>query len=160
MIEDVRAFHRKFGLLNPNVPVHLTRKKLAERANFMLEELKEFADAAGLTFDPDCAEFVPRILDRDQNLPLQADALVDLVYVALGTAVQMDLPWRELWDDVQRANMQKVRGESDRAYIDVIKPSGWVPPKTDDILARAGYDRAGWVDENDVVIDEVCVGDP
>lgn len=149
--DDVRAFHERFGLLHPVTPGHLTGRKLAERANFMLEELMEFAKAAGLTTnvlyfaDVICGrhrfEFVP-MDDGDQNLDGQADALVDLVYVALGTAVQMGLPWTKLWDDVHRANMTKVRGASDRAHVDVVKPPGWQPPRTAEILDEAGYQRS------------------
>lgn len=49
--------------------------------------------------------------------------------------------WNELWDDVQRANMSKVRAEkasdSKRGSTwDVVKPAGWVPPQTDAIIAK------------------------
>ena len=45
----------------------------------------------------------------------------------------MGLPWPQLWDEVQRANMAKERakhaGESKRgSALDVVKPEGWVPP--------------------------------
>ena len=39
------------------------------------------------------------------------DALIDLTYVAMGTAYMMGLPWQDLWDEVQRANMSKVRAK-------------------------------------------------
>src|ERR1700743_1955821 len=48
---DVRAFSVKFKQLNATTPRHLTRRKLAERANFMFEELIEFAEASGLRFE-------------------------------------------------------------------------------------------------------------
>ncbi len=49
--------------------------------------------------------------------------------------------WDEMWADVQRANMSKVRAErpsdSKRGSTwDVIKPVGWVAPNTDGILAK------------------------
>lgn len=49
--------------------------------------------------------------------------------------------WNELWTDVQRANMSKVRAEkaSDSkrgSQWDVIKPPGWQAPRTDEILAK------------------------
>ena len=43
-MEDVRKFQQKFGHLNHDTPTHLTRRKLKERYDFMLEELNEFAD--------------------------------------------------------------------------------------------------------------------
>lgn len=145
---DVMKFHVKFGQLATAFPRHLTQRKLGERINFMFEELKEFAEAAGfrqdITHDEDSGR--PNIIFAidDQNVPqdiaLQADALVDLVYVAKGTAVMMGLPWEELWDDVQGANMRKVRGMTHRGNLmDVSKPPGWVGPRTMEILQAAGY---------------------
>lgn len=124
MFDDVKAFHYQFGQLVHNKPVHLTLRKLQERLRFLNEELNEEFGAA---LEP-------------QDLVEQADALVDLVYVALGTAVMLGLPWDELWNDVQRANMAKEVGIGKRGnLVDVIKPPGWVPPKTLEILMAAGY---------------------
>lgn len=49
--------------------------------------------------------------------------------------------WNELWADVQRANMSKERAlrESDSkrgSTYDVIKPAGWIPPRTEEIIAK------------------------
>ena len=123
---DVRDFQLKFGMLVHDKPVHLTLRKLNERRLFMQEELNEFLTA--------CV---------DQDLAGQADALIDLVYVALGTAISLGLPWEALWDDVQRANIGKVRGIGKRGdLVDVIKPPDWVGPSTELILAAAGYVQA------------------
>ena len=46
-LEDVRAFHQKFGLLNFPTPGRLAYGKLRERIECMLEEITEFAAAAG-----------------------------------------------------------------------------------------------------------------
>lgn len=124
MVGDVRAFQRKFGQLLNDQPRHLTHRKLRERVECMSEELDEFTDCA-----------------LHQDLEGMADALVDLVYFALGTANMMGLPWRELWDDVHRANMAKERGVTHRGHkVDCRKPEGWVPPRTHEILKAAGYD--------------------
>ena len=150
--EDVRAFHDKFELMRADRPRHLTRRKLKERLEFMLEELQEFAADSGLEI---VEEHIPagdepagrRLVVResgynDQHLDGQADALVDIVYVALGTAVMLGLPWQELWNDVQRANMSKVRGVTKRGHaVDVTKPEGWIGPKGDVILRAHGYQR-------------------
>lgn len=120
---DVKTFQLKFQQLVHESPAHLTRRKLQERIDFLQEELDEFKKA--------CDE---------QDLAEQADALVDLVYVALGTANMLGLPWKKLWDDVQRANMAKVRGVGKRGHlVDCIKPEGWVGPQTMAILKDAGY---------------------
>lgn len=134
-VEDVRDFHLKFGLLAHDSPVHLTRRKLQERVEFMQEELNEFAAAV-----------------NTQNLAEQADALIDLVYVAKGTAVMLGLPWDQLWEDVQRANLQKVRGVTHRGHaVDVRKPLDWQPPRPEFVLMLHGYDRIEWVDADEAV---------
>lgn len=123
-VKDVRKFHKKFRQLIGTQPRHLTYRKLRERADFMQEELNEFNAAS-----------------ETQDMAEMADALVDLVYVAIGTAVMMGLPWKMLWDDVQRANMEKVRGVGKRGNLaDCIKPAGWEPPLTMEILMANGYE--------------------
>ena len=120
---DVRDFYRKFGQPMSDKPtmVFETPRRAYERADFMQEELDEFR--RGL---------------NTRNISEMADALIDLVYVAKGTAIEMGLPWEELWQDVQRANMAKVIGRTKRGIdIDVTKPPGWVGPKTAAILYRA-----------------------
>ncbi len=67
------------------------------------------------------------------------DGLVDLVYVALGTAWLMGLDFPEAWRRVHAANMQKVRAqrkeESARGTtFDVVKPAGWQPPNLSDLV--------------------------
>lgn len=135
MFDDVKKFHEKFGIIVKAKPGHLTKRKLIERIEFLQEELDEFIDACGI--DPRTWE----LNDKPQDLAKQADALIDLVYVALGTAVMLGLVcWDKLWDDVQRANMAKVRGKTHRGHqVDVTKPEGWMPPTTDYILLQAGY---------------------
>lgn len=122
-IGDVREFHRKFNLIISEAPRHLVARKLKERIEFMQEELDEFKVAA-----------------ERQHLAGMADALIDLAYVTLGTAVMLGLPWLPLWFDVHRANMAKERGATHRGHpVDVRKPAGWEPPKTAEILADYGY---------------------
>lgn len=122
-IEDVTEFHRKFGLLSHDKPVHLTKRKLLERIEFLEEELDELKRAI-----------------ETQDLADQADALVDIVYVAMGTADMLGLPWDQLWADVQRANMAKERGVTKRGHaVDVTKPVGWIGPQTLWLLEAAGY---------------------
>lgn len=141
---DVDAFHEKFQLLRFQKPGHLTKGKLRERIEFMQEELNEFIEGCGLvaitTTDSPGTPVLAYEDEGEQDLAKQADALVDLVYVALGTAVMLGLPWDWLWNDVQRANMAKVRGVTHRGHaVDVKKPEGWQGPQTERILNIAGY---------------------
>ena len=93
-----------------------------------LEELDEFNLAA----------------DSD-DVPGMFDALIDLVYVALGTAHILNLPWEAGWDQVQRANMAKVRAAKDGSDSkrgsgwDVVKPDGWRAPDLEAVLQSMGW---------------------
>jgi predicted HAD superfamily Cof-like phosphohydrolase len=114
--QDVVEFNTKFGVPHAERPSYLDSKTMLFRLNFMKEELQEFETAANA-----------------DNMHEMADALVDLVYVALGTAHMMGLPWEKLWDEVQRSNMSKVRATSaDQSKrgstLDVIKPEDWQVP--------------------------------
>jgi predicted HAD superfamily Cof-like phosphohydrolase len=127
---DVGAFHEKFGLRHGPKdvgPAEISDELLQFRLNFLKEELQEFEDGS-------------KVMDH----AMMADALVDLVYVALGTAHLFGYPWQRLWNDVQRANMAKMRAtaasqSARNTAFDVIKPEGWTPPRTEEILREAGF---------------------
>lgn len=143
-VDDVRRFQLKFGQIVNDTPVHLTKRKLGERAEFLQEELDEF-----------------KLAIESQDLAEQADALVDLVYVAKGTANMLGLPWDDLWLDVQRANMAKIAGVGKRGHlVDCIKPPGWIGPQTMVILQEAGYDPLQFhCPINHTVVEEKCCDD-
>jgi len=123
--EDVAAFHEKFGVpCHINTPLGLPLLDVWEfRYKFLNEELAE----AHLAWEK-----------RDFQKFL--DALLDLVYVAYGTALMAGVSpelWDKLWQTVQEANMAKVRASSaEDSYVktgrgsafDVVKPDGWVSP--------------------------------
>lgn len=128
--ELVGAFHEKFNLPRrtpETVPGFPEPDVLKFRTKFLEEELQEFKSACLV-----------------RNLPEAADALVDLVYVVLGTAHYLGLPWEELFDEVQRTNMLKRRAksalQSKRGSVyDVVKPPGWKRPDLGSILRRSGW---------------------
>jgi len=130
---DVLAFHYKFGVLPTRGVPHVPARDVTDfRTRFLQEELDEFKVAVELN-----------------DLPKALDALLDLVYVANGTALLMGISpecWREMWDEVQRANMTKVRASgadderSKRKHsLDVVKPAGWRGPQHEPILLRHGW---------------------
>ena len=120
MIGNVYEFHQRFGL-----PLGEENQLDAEattfRLGFLEEELYELQEA----------------LD-EKDMVKAFDALLDLVYVAQGTALFMGISPAQ-WDAgmraVHNANMAKVRaadaGESKRGTaLDVIKPVGWEGPES------------------------------
>ena len=125
MYQDLVDFHLKFGLIGPPVPQLLDQETFLFRVKFLHEELTEFKKA-----------------HRRGDLVEAADGLIDLVYVAMGTAYLMGLPWDRLWAEVQRSNMAKERAvkveQSKRgSTLDVVKPVGWIPPRLEQILLEA-----------------------
>ena len=116
---DVGRFHQKFGLPTfgwTRATSLLDPETLRFRVEFLREELNEFIEAA-----------------EAEDAAGMFDALVDLVYVAMGTAHLAGFPWEAGWSLVQRANMAKVRAtsasESKRnSSLDVVKPEGWTAP--------------------------------
>ena len=109
----VRDFHKKFGHPVSDTPCLLQKERVEKRYKWMLEELNEFLDA------PDMAE--------------QADAMIDLIYFALGTMVEMGIPPEQLFEIVQQANMAKLWPDGKPHYNSdgkTIKPAGWKDPHT------------------------------
>jgi predicted HAD superfamily Cof-like phosphohydrolase len=124
-MRDIMDFHVKFGL-PPNEQPSFLNPELAEfRLKFLKEELKEYEDAC-----------------EEGDLAKAFDGLLDLVYVALGTMYLHNFPFDAGWNEVQRANMSKVRAErpSDSkrgTTFDVVKPPGFIPPDIERVLADA-----------------------
>lgn len=122
---QVIDFHKKFDLPGPDTPQMLDLNTFMFRAKFMQEELNEFKEA-----------------HAEGDLEKSFDSLIDLIYVALGTAyLQGFTPevFEEGWDRVHEANMAKERctdaSKSSRgSTADVIKPEGWKAPDHRDLL--------------------------
>ena|SRR3990167_6357907 len=132
--ELVGDFHRKFELpAFPGRRLQMIEGRVFDfRFAFLKEELDELLAAQ-------CR----------QDLPGIADALADLVYVALGTAHYYGIPFDAVFAEVHRANMEKVRAASDddprskrNTKLDVVKPDGWRPP---DILKALVREK--WTDK-------------
>lgn len=128
--DDVGEFHRKFGIpaFDPRKPCRMPSvETLVYRQKFLDEELQEYRDA---------------VVEGDVEKAM--DALIDLAYVAFGTAHYFNAPLHAMWLEVQRANMDKVLVTRENCPPDktyradeglVMKPEGWKPPQHAQILA-------------------------
>lgn len=69
----------------------------------------------------------------------QADAIVDLMYFALGRLVEMGVAGRAAFEEVHAANMRKVRGQLSKRPnslgYDGLKPPGWRAPDVEGLLS-------------------------
>lgn len=122
LMDDVRAFHEACDvpvLIKPTNPP-IIRRDL--RVALIQEELYELEKAV---YTDDIVEV--------------ADALADLIYVTVGTALEYGIPLDRVWDEVHRSNMAKIDHATGkvhkRADGKVLKPEGWKPP---DIAAIIG----------------------
>jgi len=119
--ELVREFHRAFNLPLRETPGLLSQERAQRRCAWMREEIEEFLEA--------------------QDVSDQADAMIDLIYFALGTMVEMGVKPQELFEIVHRANMDKLFPDGKPHYnacSKVIKPDTWRDPKPllDEAIAR------------------------
>lgn len=118
--QDVQRFHDVLGYEHREQGPHLLPPShQAHRFAFLREEVDELEEAC-----------------YQGDLATALDSLVDLVYVALGTADMMGLPWQAAWERVHAANMQKKPGvKAGRSGgPDAVKPEGWQPPVMDDLV--------------------------
>lgn len=143
MFDDIKNFHQKFGLEYKGPPRPLELGLGVFRTGFLAEELAEYVSS-----DKTDHDFLVKIVkvfwlegSNQGEVPLekQFDALIDLVYVALGTAYLHGFDFNEGWRRVHEANMKKVRAlkDSDSARgstYDVVKPEGWTAPDLSDLV--------------------------
>jgi predicted HAD superfamily Cof-like phosphohydrolase len=121
VITKVKQFNDKFGLPSGQKDVLSNDKALQDfRIGFLNEELCELLEA----------------LEKEDRVAA-FDALLDLVYVAHGTALALGISveqWHSGMIAVHRCNMSKVKvenvSESKRGHAsDLRKPAGWVGPE-------------------------------
>lgn len=111
--KDVLEFHAKMSYKNGEDPGVLNKKNYDQRLDYMFEELSEFIEA--------------------KSLSNQADAMLDLIYFAIGTLLRMGIDPRFGWNEVHRANMDKTPADNHKHSI---KPKGWVPPDPQILISR------------------------
>ena len=89
------------------------------RLDMLLEEVEELRDG--------CVK---------GDLTEIADALADIIYVAIGTAIFHGIPLARIFDEVHRSNIAKIVDGKVLRNKDgkVIKPAGWKAPDVEGIL--------------------------
>jgi len=109
----VERFNRDIiGLTVPTQPTQLSPQRKEHALDHMQEELDEFSTSTAIDDE--------------------VDAILDLVYVALGRLVEMGVASRPVFEEVHAANMRKHRGaiakRPNSAGHDAVKPEDWTPP--------------------------------
>src|SRR3977135_3653408 len=117
--DDVKEWHQKMNLrTGMDYRIDTIDKVWMGRIRLITEELAELAEAIA-----------------KEDWPEFADALADLTWVVLGTAVEFDIPFNEVWNEVKRSNFTKIGGIPDIAGK-IQKPPGFSPPDIDKILRK------------------------
>ncbi len=121
--ERVEQFHEKMAYPIGAQP-HIVEPSMAiQRHDFILEELEEYLTAA-----------------TTDNLVGVADALADLLYVVLGTAIVHGIDIQPIFDAVHKSNMSKDKLDP------ITKKGGKGPdykPPTADIASNLLLQRLG-----------------
>lgn len=123
MMSKVEEFNREvIDLPIPETPTILNTDRAAWARTALMEEVDEFSSAC-----------------EDGDVLEAADGLIDMAYFALGRLIEMGIPPSVLFDEVQRANMGKVRGQLSKRPgsmgFDAVKPEGWKGPDHLPLLA-------------------------
>jgi predicted HAD superfamily Cof-like phosphohydrolase len=117
LMRDVAKFHEKFGVRVGTTPSPISEKDAELRISLIDEEAEELCDA---------------ILHQD--LVKIADGVGDLIYVAIGAALEFGIDMQPVWAAIQTTNMLK-QGGAKRWDGKIMKPEGWQPPQIDQILS-------------------------
>ncbi|MFL6977053.1 HAD family hydrolase [Bacillus inaquosorum] len=109
----VRDFQHKFGQPVADKPTEMGLERRISRLEYMDEELNEFLSAN-------------TVVD-------QADAMIDLIYLAIGTLVELGVKPEKLFEIVHKANMSKLwpdgKVHTNPANGKIVKPPTFVRPE-------------------------------
>jgi predicted HAD superfamily Cof-like phosphohydrolase len=114
----VGEFHARFGQPIGRKPGDLNRDRMLLRKSLMAEELCETLDAMAVG---DMAEI--------------ADGLADLIYVAIGTAIEYGIDLDPVFHEVHRSNMTKTPGYR-RGDGKILKGPYFEPPRIAEEIER------------------------
>jgi predicted HAD superfamily Cof-like phosphohydrolase len=115
LIEKVEEFNTAFNLPIRKETTNLDRNEIVLQYRLLLEELEEYADAAA-----------------DGDLVEVADAIGDMLYVLIGTAIRHGIQDKleDIFNEIHRSNMSKLEDGKPlyNEYGKVIKSSSYSPP--------------------------------
>ena len=144
--DDVEHFHKHFMIAYRGKPRALPEELHKFRVDRLQEEVNEYVLAL------DLLDRAVEVGDRERiNIALEQalDALVDMVYVALGNAHLHGFDFNEAFARVHRANLAKVRAADGYMHLsryknaaDIVKPPGWVAPSHADLVSDHAYTNA------------------
>lgn len=124
LLKDLTDFHLACDVPVLDKPQFPAQDRIDLRKRLLDEEVKEYHDAV-----------------EARDLVEVADALGDIIYIAVGSALEFGIPLDKVWDAIQRSNMNKADPATGkvnrRADGKILKPEGWTPPEIEYIIGVA-----------------------
>ena len=125
LVENVKDFHRQFG---HEIGAGMSHDLIRFRSLLVHEEWQELNHAMDTRISED-----------------MAGEAADLVYVVVGLCIAVGIDFERAWNEVHRANMEKIPLRDDTGRLrprkKPTKPEGWRPP--DLTLAVSGVKHGG-----------------
>lgn len=108
----VKEFHTAFGHPVADKPQMIDSERQKKRHSWLIEEVNELLEA--------------------NTIEDVADAIGDVIYIALGTAVENGIDIEPVFNIIHEANMSKLGPDGKPIYKEdnkIAKPEGWQPPE-------------------------------
>jgi predicted HAD superfamily Cof-like phosphohydrolase len=130
-MEMVAEFHRKHGMPRSDVPrVTDDFQRRVLRLALLREELDELMNSLGI--EGDYGEYIEA---EAPDIIGVADALGDLLYLVIGSAVEWGIPLDLVLEEVHRSNMTKQAGNV-RGDGKILKGPEFSPPDLAPLVGR------------------------
>lgn len=119
---NLKEFHSTYEVYASDEP-HLPAEDIRElRRKLMKEEYEEYVKG-----------------EEENDLVQIADAIADIIYIALGTAVSYGIPFDKVWKEVHASNMSKLGPDGKpirREDGKILKGPNFFEPKIAEILEK------------------------
>lgn len=113
--QDLIDFHRACDVPAYSMPAIPPADRVQLRRDLLREEYEELERAV-----------------EAEDLVEIADGLVDMIYVATGTALEYGIDLPAVWDEIHASNMRKADPATGKVTKrqdgKIMKPAGWQPP--------------------------------
>lgn len=133
-MSSLRDFHEMFA---PEQRQDALYQKIERRARLIDEEHQEVQEALDIL---DRSDAGMTSYSNEEALAMVASELADLLYVVYGTAEELGIPLQEVFQEVHRANMDKVWDDGTihrNEYGKIIKPPNHKKPDVASVLQGA-----------------------
>lgn len=119
-INDVELFHRTYNVNVADILGFPDDTVRVKRMALLFEEYQEYKQG-----------------ETQRDIVGVADALGDIIYIAIGTALEYGIDLAAVWNEIQRANMSKLGADGKPIFREdgkVLKGPNYTPPDIRKVL--------------------------